>query len=73
MPHKKTNFFDDTIMNSRRNFLKMGFGATSLFTMVSCASLDERTVPQSNKTTNKHPLCLDYGKSFICILAKGIL
>ncbi|HRE53143.1 MAG TPA: hypothetical protein PK339_17130 [Flavitalea sp.] len=40
----------------------MSLGATSSFAMASCLSSGGEAAPISDK----HPLCLDYGRSFIC-------
>lgn len=66
MQYRQTSFLGNTTRtNSRRNFLKMGLGATSSLAVASCVSPDGKAAPESGDTPGKSPFCLDYGKSFV--------
>lgn len=67
MSQKKTKFLDSVfVINSRRDFLKMGFGAASSLAIAACVSSDSKGASKSDKAAGETPFCLDYGKSFIC-------
>lgn len=53
-------------IKSRRNFLKTGIMAASSLAVTSCISSGERANAKTANTSDGRPVCLDYGKSFIC-------